>query len=100
MQSPMSNSTWHRVIFYEYTYKIHLFENQAKKMKGVKDMIITASAYYQEEVEGIIKGRLRASVHIDSSNECTDKRAKSIARNLYKNMVIAIPEECDGNVAK
>ena len=36
MQSPMSNSTWHRVIFYEYTYKIHLFENQAKKRKELK----------------------------------------------------------------
>lgn len=63
-------------------------------------MIITASAYYQEETEGVIKSRLRASIHVDSSNESTNQRAKSIARNLYKNMVVAIPMEGEQDVVK
>ncbi len=63
-------------------------------------MIITASAYYQEEAEGEIKSRLRASIHVDSSNESTDRRAKSIARNLYSNMVVMIPREGNQDVVK
>lgn len=55
-------------------------------------MLITAEAYYQEEEDGLVTSRYRASVHVDYETCYGRDTGRALARNLYHQMMESIPK--------
>lgn len=65
-------------------------------------MVINATAYYQEDDKEQVQCRIKATVHIESESSASDDLARAMARNMYQNMLMSIPNgrSVKSNVAK